>query len=255
MLLAASRPHRLRFGDGRRGRTRPARIVPVAALAGLLLVAGQLPTWGHSGGELPNMRWSADGEVVTGTWTGPPDDAAWIGESIGVLRDGAMDAYLGGPLDAYPTEDEIVTFSRSSELEAYLHERVQVRQNGVACEGQVTPADDFIADGADFRFSCPEEVRTVDIRITILHEKDPAFRTFSGDGTVQSALHTADAPEHAWDFTLVASDDEGGGLLSAAAAAFTTGQAPVILTLVVGAGVVLAGVVGSLRLAGRDRRR
>ncbi len=255
MLLAASRPPWRRLAPGRRGRARSARIAPLLALVALLVLAGQLPTWGHAGSELPNMNWSADGEVVTGTWTGPPDDAAWIGESIGVLREGAMEAYLGGPLDAYPTANEIAAFSRSPELKAYLLERVQVRQDGVDCDGQVTPGDDFIADGASFGFTCPNEVRTVDLTISILHEKDPAFRTFSGDGTVQYALHTAAAPQQPWDFTLAASDAERGGFLSGATAAFTSGQAPVILTLVVGAAVVLAGVVGALRLAGGGRRR
>lgn len=255
MLLAASRPPWRRFETVHRRWAPSAGIVPLLALVALLLVAGQLPTWGHAGSELPNMHWSADGEVVTGTWTGPPDDAAWIGESIGALPEGAMDAYLGGPLDTYPTEDEIAAFSRSPELEAYLLERVRVRQDGVDCDGQVTPADDFVADGATFRFACPAEVRTVDITISILHDKDPAFRTFSGDGTVQYALHTGDAPEHPWDFTLAASDAERGGPLSRVLAAFTSGQAPVVLTLVGGAAVVLAGVIGALRLAGGGRRR
>jgi hypothetical protein len=231
------------------------RIVPVVVMVGMLLVVGQIPTWGHAGSELPIATWSADGDVVTGTWTGPPDDAAWIGESIGVLREGAMEAYLGGSSFAYPTDDEIATLSRSPELEAYLLDHVEVRQDGQACEGEATVADDFIADGAEFRFSCPSDIQTVDIRITILHEQDPAFRTFSGDGTLQDALHTVDSPTHTWDFTRTDSAEMAGAERSTAAATTTARGLPVWLTLLLGAGVLLAGVVGALRLLGPDRRR
>lgn len=224
-------------------------------MVGALLLAGQLPAWAHAGSELPIANWSVEGTVVTGTWTGPPDDAAWIGESIGILREGAMEAYIGGASDAYPTAEEIAALSRSAELEAYLLEHVRVRQHGEVCEGEVVVADDFIADGARFRFACPTDVRTVDIEITILHEQDPTFRTFSGDGTLQDALHTTETPTHTWDFARTDSDDVGGVGSSTAVATTTSRRLPVILTLVVGAGVVLAGVVGAVRLLGTGRRR
>ena len=219
---------------------------------GLLLLSVSLPAWGHAGSELPIANWSAEDDVVTGSWTGPPDDAAWIGASIGVLREGAMEAYLGGPSDAYPTDEEIATLSSSPELEEYLLEHVQVRQDGEDCAGEVAVAEDFIADGASFRFSCPEDVRVVDIEITILHEQDPAFRTFSGDGTLQDALHTVDTPAHTWDFTRA---DSEGAEPSTTASTTTTRGLPVVLMLVVGAAIVLGGVVGALRLLGAERPR
>ena len=255
MLLDVPRSRWPGSAPGRRARGLVARTTAIVGVVGLLLLAGQQPIWGHAGTELPVATWSADDQVVTGTWTGPPDDAAWIGESIGALPAGSMEAYVGGPSDAYPTEDEIVALSRSPELEAYLLEHVQIQQDGSDCDGQVTVADDFIADGASFRFSCPDEVRSVDITITILHEQDPAFRTFSGDGTLQDALHTADAPEHPFDLTAATSDDEDGGRSSSASAISTSQQGPVVLTLLIGSVVVLAGVVGALRLAGPGRRR
>lgn len=236
-----------------------ARVIPALAVVGVLLLTGQMPSWAHAGSELPIANWSAQGDVVTGTWTGPPDDAAWIGESIGVLDDGAMEAYVGGSSAAYPTEEEITALSRSPELEAYLREHVRVRQQGEDCEAEVTVADDFIADGAGFRFVCPTDVRTVDIEITILHDQDPAFRTFSGDGTLQDALHTAETPVHTWDFARTDADAAAGAEpsteVSSGAAATTSRRLSVILTLVVGAAVVLAGVVGAFRLLGAGRRR
>jgi hypothetical protein len=189
----------------RRGATLATLLLLVLLVAGLL-AGSAVPAAGHASGELPHARLSADGEVVEVELTMAADDAALIGEVVGSLGAGAMDAYLGGPIEQLPTEAEIRRFSASPELQRYLLEHVEVRQDGRACRGAAHPATDFLSDGAVVRFACPDEVVEADVRITVLHEQDPAYRTYSVDGTIQYAVHSPSEPEHRWDFTVARED-------------------------------------------------
>ena len=203
----------------------------VVAAAVLLLVVGvTTPVFGHASGQLPYAWWSADGHRVVAEWTAPADDAALIGTALGVLDAGASEAYLDGPADEFPTDEEIAALSGSPALSRYLLDNLGVRQDGVDCPGEVDPAGDFITDGASFAFTCPEPVTDVELWVTILHDQDPAYQTLSGDGTIQDARHTAATPAHPWDFTMVA----GGPR-----------RAPVVLFAAVG--VALAAGVLALR--------
>jgi hypothetical protein len=183
---------------------RLALLVVALWLAGAIV--GVAPAAGHASGELPHARLSSSGTLVDVELTMAADDAALIGEVVGQLQDGAMDSYLGGPIDAMPTDDEVRAFSASSELRAYLLEHVTVRQDGQPCDGTADPAEDFLTDGAVVRFRCPSVVTEADVRITLLHDEDPAYRTYSVDGTVQYAVHSPSEPEHRWDFTLAKQD-------------------------------------------------
>lgn len=240
----------------------PRVVLVVLLVLGLLAVGGQRPAVGHAGSELPTAIWDrAEGREITGTWTAPPDDAAWIGESLGLLPDGSMDAYLGGSADAYPTEAELAALRSSPDLEEYLLEHVRIRQDGVDCDGEVEVAQDFVADGASFRFTCPQAVGTAEIRITILHEQDESFRTFSGDGTLQDALHTAARPGHDWDFT--AADSSRADDAASTDATSTDGSDdrspgwPLLVggLAVVGVGLVALAVLGRPSSRGVRRRR
>lgn len=176
--------------------------VVLLAVVGIALAEPPSPAAAHAGGsQLPYTWWSADGNEVVGEWSAPADDAALIGTVVGVLRDGASEAYLGGPASDLPTADEVAALADSTELRTYLLDHVGVRQDGVACPGKVEPASDFLADGARFVFTCPRTVEQVELWVTVLQDQDPAYQTLSGDGTLQDARHTAAAPAQAWDFT------------------------------------------------------
>lgn len=213
--------------------------VMATALAVATLVAALVPTaaWGHASGVLPHAELDVDGTDLTVTWTAAPDDAADVGVAIGLFPEGTMEAFLEGEPEELPSPEEIRALSRSDELRGYLLDNIQVRQDGHACTGVAQPADDFILDGAQVTFTCPEPVEQVDLRITMLHDRDPAYRTFSVDGTVQYAVHTSTAPEHTWDFTLAGD-----------------GQRPFPVALVVGLVLVVGGAAASL-LSVRARRR
>jgi hypothetical protein len=183
----------------------------LAWLAGLVGVvtalAPAVPAAGHASRELPQAQLSAEGPVATVELQLAADDAAYLGELLGLLPEGSMLAYLEDATTTLPTDAEVAAFSRSEQLRAYLLEHVVITQSGRACAGEALPAADFLHDGAVVRFACPEILTEASVRITLLHEQDPAYRTFSVDGTSQYALHSPRQPEHPWDFTLAAAQD------------------------------------------------
>jgi hypothetical protein len=200
---------------------RTSGLVMLVALATVLPTAG---AWGHAAGELPRARLSSEGRQVVVEWTAPEDDAADVGVAVGLLTDDAVIAFLGGPSEGLPTEEEAAALTRSEELRTYLLDNVQVRQDGHACEAEVDPGEDFLVDGARFVFTCPDEVEQAHVKVTMLHDRDDLYATYSVDGTSQYAVHTAKQPEHPWDFTLAADERRSGepallvGVLAAAVA-------------------------------------
>lgn len=214
------------------------RGVALVAVLFVLVAGTAVPAAGHASGELPTAELSADGPRVVIDYVAPPDDAAVIGTTLGYLGEGAMAALLGGPDDDLPTADEIAALSASSALREYLEQHVAVTQDGRPCTGRAEPAEDFLADGARLEFRCPQVVEQADVRITVLHDEDRAYRTFSVDGTAQYAIHSAAAPEHTWDFTLAA---PAGG--------------PDVVLLGAGGAVILALIGAVVALPRRRRSR
>lgn len=224
-----------------RGRTARAwRAEVLLAATALVLVLPTFPAVAHPGGGFapPHARLSADGNVVTVQWYAPPDDAAHVGEAVGYFPPGTMEAFLVGPDDALPTDDEVRELAASPALEAYFLEHVQIRQDGVPCAGEVEVAEDFLTEGADLTFRCPETVEEVDVRVTVLHDQDPRYDTFGVDGTVWTVLFTAAQPEHTWD----AAAADGGG----------TGTVP--LPLVVASALLVVALIAWWLFSRRLRR-
>lgn len=202
--------------------------VALSVVGMLLAVVGELsPALAHPGGGLnpPHARLSADADVVMVEWTAPPDDAAHVGEALGLLPPGTMEALLTGSEEARPTDEQVRKLAMSPQLEAYFLEHIQVRQDGERCPGEVSVAPNFLEDGAEVRFTCPEEVDVVDVRVTVLQDEDPRYDTFGVDGTVWTVLFTSAQPEHRWDASAV-----GGG--PAIPLAMYVAGAVLVLTLV-----------------------
>jgi hypothetical protein len=196
-----------------------------------LLLAGWLvlpaaAAWGHASGELPRARLSSEGRHVFVEWTAPPDDAADVGVAVGLFPEQAVVALLGASDEGLPSDDQIRALSRSAELRGYLLDNVRVTQHDRPCAAEVDPGDDFLADGARFVFTCAEPVEAAMVEVTLLHDRDESYATYSVDGTSQYAVHTARQPEHPWDFTLAAEQDptvEPALLAGGAAVAFVIG--------------------------------
>jgi hypothetical protein len=201
----------------------------VLALAVMGLFVGATEAWAHASSQLPHARLAAQGNEVRVEWTAAADDAADIGVGLGLLREDAMWAFLGEPGAAFPTEEEVHAFSNAPQLRDYLLTNVEIRQHGEPCDASVSTTDDFLVDGASFVFRCPERVETVEVAITVLHDRDPLYATYSVDGTVQYAVHSVAEPVHQWDFTLAAQD-----------------QRAVPLALPVGIGAAVVVIAGTL---------
>lgn len=85
-------------------------------------------------------------------------------------------------------------------------------QDGEPCDATVFVPDEVIAEGVRYEFICPQQVEQVSVRITLLHDRDEQYRTYSIDGTIWSEIHTVHHPEHVWDATLVPATKEADGL-------------------------------------------
>ncbi len=189
---------------------RGARAIRAAIATLVLLVLAAGPVFGHASSQLPHARLSAEGRTLTLVWSAAPDDMVDVGVAIGLLPESAMLAYLGGPLDDLPTEAELEAFASAPQLRDYLLEHIRVRQDGRDCGGEVVASHDPLERGFELRFTCPHLVEQVDLHISMLHDRDPEYRTFSVDGTIRSAVHTSAAPEQPWDLTPLAAAPAGG---------------------------------------------
>jgi hypothetical protein len=223
---------------------RPAVLVTMLPVVFLLLLLSAGPAAGHAAGVPPHARLGAEAERVQIEWTAAADEAADVGVSVGIFGEEVVEALLGGPAEHLPTEEQIQALSGSSALRDYLLDNVRVTQDGQRCDGEVEPAPDFLSEGAAFTFICPEEVDQAHVAITILHDRDARYRTFGVDGSLQTTVHTVDAPEHLWDFT------------AAAEAPVDTAGPPIG---VLAAGFIVLGALGltlhRLRPARTSRRR
>lgn len=182
---------------------------------------------GHATSELPHARWTSDGERVELHWTAASDDVADVAVAAGLWSPEVMWAYVEGAVDDLPSAEEVAALEHEEDLHRYLIDRFEVRQGDERCTPNVELTDDIITDGVHMGFSCPEPVRDATLSVTVLHDRDPAYRTFSVDGSEQYAVHTRAQPEHRWDFTAAPSADggiplalwvAGGGLALAAIA-------------------------------------
>jgi hypothetical protein len=181
----------------------------VVLVFGLVASSSAAPAIAHAFGDPPRAWLGSQGREVTLDWVAEADDAAAVGHAIGLLPIEAVWAFIEEVPEEEPTPAQTRALSASPDLRDYLLEHVSIRQGGRRCDGVAEPAVDFIADGARLRFTCPDPVTVADVRITLLHDQDPAYRTFGVDGTDQLTIHTVAQPEHRWDFARVPADGRG----------------------------------------------
>lgn len=188
--------------DGRRGSGRPGRVALVLLLLAWMLITAASPAAGHASTQLPHATLEVEGNRLLVTWTADADDAADVGVALGLLEEDVVWTILDGEdfgPELLATLD--AAFASDDALAGYLREHLQVRQDGEACPAEVERIEDFVFTGATLAFTCPDPIGEIDLRITMLHDRDPAYRTFAVDGTERFSLHTASAPEHRWDLS------------------------------------------------------
>jgi len=221
-------------------RRTPVRLAAVGCAAVLAVAMTVTAAFGHASGEVPQARLSATGHTVTLQWTAAADDIADLAVAAGVWPEAIAFAYLdvafGGDPALLPDDAEVTAMGRDPALRRYLEDRVRILQDGTACPGEARPAPDPMIEGVTFTFECPEPVTAAVVEIRLLHDRDPAYRTFSIDGTQQYAVHTAAQPAHPWDFRAA----QGSG-----------GSVPVLPVLLGAAAIVLAAALALTHLWSR----
>ncbi|MFP5219771.1 MAG: hypothetical protein ACLGIG_08540 [Actinomycetes bacterium] len=141
---------------------------------------------------------------VVVAWTAAPDDVAALARSLG-LPD------VGGAL----TREQDTALAQGEELASYVADRLEVRQDAVACPARLSAGESVVASGLTIVATCPEPVDVVDVRITLLHDLDERYRTLAaaaGPDGVTRAMFTVTEPEHE-----MAVSPDAAGLLPATA--------------------------------------
>ena len=177
------------------------------SLALVLVAVGALtapsPAFAHPFGPPPTARISAQGRTVTIDWSATPDDAVAIGEKLGIMPAGSVAAYRQeSAAQVAPSGRDEARLSASPLLADYLTSHVAVVQDGQRCPATVPAVVDFVHAGARVVATCPAEVQQVELRITMLHDINTAYRTV-GIGTrtdPAQSVFTATTPGFTWRF-------------------------------------------------------
>lgn len=173
------------------------------ATAVVAWVALAPPAAAHPFGPPPTARVSAQDRAVTISWSATPDDAVAIGELLGLMPEGSVQAYRQeAAAQVAPSSRDEAALSASPLLRRYLTDNIVVEQAGKPCPAEVAPPPDFVHSGATLVATCPEPVEDVTLRITMLHDINEAYRTVAiGTGSrPEQAVFTVAAPTAEWRF-------------------------------------------------------
>ncbi|MCX4471764.1 hypothetical protein C5N14_21155 [Micromonospora sp. MW-13] len=202
---------RARAGAPRTGsRSAGALLAGAAALSAA--VGPAAPAGAHPFGPPSTAGVSVDGARVALVWQAAEDDWVALGQSVGAFEDptaGAVDTALTG-------EQKL---QRSAAVREYLLRHVDVRQAGRTCAEELLPLERLLAEGARFRFDCPEPVTEVRLTVTALTDLNPAYRTMVTARTPMApaqALFTATGTSH--DLRATATGGGRPGAVTAVAA-------------------------------------
>lgn len=197
------------------------------------VVGRPAPAGAHPFGPPPTATVSAEGRRITLDWSATPDDAVAIGELLGVMPAGSTEAYRQeSAAQVAPSAADEARLSGSPRLRQYLVNNIAVIQDGNPCRATVPAIPDFVHAGARIVLDCPAVVEQVDLRITMLHDVNDAYRTFAvGESTAPGqSVFTVAEPQHTWRFGVEAT---GGGttptLLAVIAATLVAGAAVLLL--------------------------
>ncbi|OKI89136.1 hypothetical protein [Micromonospora sp. CB01531] len=170
-----------------------------------LVLTGALapaPASAHPFGAPQQLNVAGEGDHVRVRWlVGGTDDLTQLGIALGVLPQDRV--LLDGAVIYEPAD--AVALAEAPAFANYLTERITVNQDGRACQGEASVADDLAADGAEVLFTCPEPVNTVTVTSRMLTDLHEAYRTLARGPRGQKAVY--DATHESADWTI--SDDNG----------------------------------------------
>ena len=149
------------------------RVVHGAALLLGMIVVGAFPAAAHPFGAPAAAEVSAEGRQVTVVWSAEPDDLVALGHHVGAF-DGAA--------DHDHSHSAAQMLAGSPDVEKYLRQQIGVAQDGEPCDARTVETTQIAADGARMTFECAREIAAVEIRIAMLVDVDPAYRTLLRSG-------------------------------------------------------------------------
>lgn len=167
------------------------------------VLAVAAPAAAHPFGPPPTAQVTAQDDRVVVEWSATPDDAVAIGEELGVMPEGSVAAYRqDAAAQVAPSAADEAALSASPLLHDYLTRNIAVVQDGRSCTAEIPAIPDFVHNGARVVLRCPVEVAAVTLRITMLHDLHPAYRTLAvaEDSDPAQAVFTRSDPEHDWRF-------------------------------------------------------
>jgi hypothetical protein len=232
------------MGDGRalpRAHVRLAAATLVPLMVSLTLLLPAVPATAHPFGPPPTAWVTHEGDQVGVVWDAAYDDLLTIGEHLGLLREGTADRFREAETQVAPARAEEEALEGSEQLREYVGERIAVYQGGVRCEPRMA-LDDLVGQGVRTVHRCPHPVEEVRLEITMLHDVNPAYRTFAlaeRETPGPLAIFSLEQPAHEVDLTELDAGDTGG--------ISTTEQAAILAVLLL---VLLGATWGFRRLTG-----
>lgn len=164
-----------------------ARLVVLVTVTVGALAGGATPAAAHPLGLPAFAQVSAGDDTVTVRWNAAPDDVAALARSIGVADAQAL------------TREQDAALATSPGLAQRVLRDVGVSQQGQSCDGFFSPPASVVTAGLAVSFRCPDPASTVSVRIALLHDIDPRYRTLASwtapDG-IQRAMFTDADAEH-----------------------------------------------------------
>ena len=170
------------------------RVVRGAVLLLGMIVVGAFPAAAHPFGAPATAQVSAQGRQVSVVWAAEPDDLVALGHHVGAF-DGAA--------DHDHSRSAAQMLAGSEDVENYLRQRIGVTQDGGPCSASTVDTTQIAADGARMTFECAQDVAAVEVRIAMLVDIDPAYRTFLRSETAGQhgrAVLTGASPTHSVTF-------------------------------------------------------
>jgi hypothetical protein len=194
----------------RRGRVAVPTLL--VAVLGLWLALPTASASAHPFGPPPTAWVTYEGDEVGVVWDAAYDELLALGEHLGLLREGTADRFREAETQVAPARSEEEALERSEDLRRYVTDRIAVYQGEQRCEARLA-VDELASHGVRTVHRCPEPVDQVRLRITMLHDLNPAYRTFAlaeRETPGPLAIFSTEQPEHEIDLTSLDGAESGG---------------------------------------------
>lgn len=180
------------------------RLVSVVALVVVGLVAPTPQAGAHPFGD-PSVA-EVDliaPDTVRVTWRfGMTDDLTYLAQWLDLLP--ADRFMLDGGVFFEPQDQELL--AGSTAFVDYLLEQVSTTTAAGECTGTIVEISHLVDAGVTLDFRCPGAVSEADVRLAMLTDMNPAYKTMATGPEGQRRVYDGTQPAHAWALTGSAAD-------------------------------------------------